>query len=179
MKKILNYAKSALLLLAFSFALIGCSNETAFDLQEESLNLDNSEVSARNGTQYHFNTSLNGKNAGIATKAVGQGIVKISKDETKIHFKLIVANIEDVFGAHFHWVPPGSPTSNGPVVVPLYGGGLTSANGVLAEGDIMAGDVKGLLDGDLDALIAAIRSGEIYINVHTSANPSGEIRGWL
>jgi len=174
MKTLFNNVKSTLLLLAFSLTLLGCSNETVLDLQEETL-------SARNGTQLQFNTSLSVKNVvsdePIVSKAVGQAIVKISKDETKIHYKITTANIENIFAAHFHMAPADS---NGGIVAPLYSNAPSGPdNGVLAEGYITAGNVVGALAGDLDALIAAIRSGNIYVNVHTVANPGGEIRGQL
>ncbi len=161
-------------MLAFGLTLLGCSNETVFDLQEDTL-------SARNGTQLQFNTTLSVKNVvsdePIVSKAVGQAIVKISKDETKIHYKITTANIDNIFAAHFHMAPAGS---NGDVVAPLYGNTPSGPdNGVLAEGYITAGNVVGALAGDLDALIAAIRSGNIYVNVHTADNPGGEIRGQL
>lgn len=175
MNTLFNYTKSTLLLLAFSFTLLGCTNEI-LDLQEN-------ELSARPGTQLHFNTSLNGKNIvpdPISTKAVGQAIVTISKDETKIHYKITTANIENIFAVHFHMAPAGT---NGGIVAPLYGNTPSGPNnGVLVEGYIMSGNVVGAIVGDLDALIAAIRSGNIYINVHTSLPlgvPSGEIRGQL
>lgn len=183
MNTLFNSAKSILLLSAFSFALMGCSNETVLDLQEETLKSDQSELSARNGTQLHFNTTLSGKNTvpPIASKAVGQGIVKISKDETKIHYKITTANIENVSAAHFHMAPAGQ---NGGVVAPLYSNPAHPsgpANGVLAEGYITAETLGG---GEVGAeklydLIIAIRSGNIYINVHTSAHGGGEIRGQL
>lgn len=172
MNTLFNSVKSILLLLAFSLTLLGCSNETVLDLQEDTL-------SARNGTQFHFKTNLSAKKAvpPNASKATGQAIVTISKDETKIHFKLITANIVDVFAAHFHLAPPGT---NGGVVAPLFGGSPAGpANGILAESYITAGGVVGALAGDLDALIAAIRDGNIYVNVHTVAIGAGEMRGWL
>ncbi len=52
-------------------------------------------------------------------------------------------------------------------------------NGIMVEGDITASDVVGALAGDLDGFIEAIRSGNIYINIHTPPNPGGEIRGQL
>ena len=54
---------------------------------------DKSNVDRSN--RLHFNASLSGKNEVPErdTKAVGEVIVTISKDETSIHFKLIVANI--------------------------------------------------------------------------------------
>jgi hypothetical protein len=45
---------------------------------------------------------------------------------------------------------------------------------------IVAGDVQAALNiapGDFEALKQAIRDGAAYINVHTAAHPSGEIRG--
>lgn len=38
---------------------------------------------------------------------------------------------------------------------------------------------QGLTAGDLKSLIAAIRSGSAYVNVHTTRFPAGEIRGQL
>lgn len=183
MNTLFNSAKSILLLLVFSFTILGCTNETALDLSEETLNKsssnDSNELSARKGNKLHFNASLKGRNEvpPVATKAAGETIVTISKDETKIRYKLITANIVDVFGAHFHLAPAGS---NGGVVAFLYNDAPSGpANGVLAEGYITAGDVIGSIAGDLDALIDAIRNGYIYVNVHTTSTPSGEIRGQL
>lgn len=184
MNTLFNYTKSTLLLLAFSFTLLGCTNEI-LDLQEN-------ELSARNGTQFKFNTTLSGKNTVPVqdTHAVGQAIVTISKDETKIHYKIITANIDDIFASHFHLAPVGE---NGGIVAPLYGNAPSGPNnGVLAEGYITVGDVIGPLSPDPDDpdpaaasqvalanLIIAIRSGNIYVNVHTLAVLSGEIRGQL
>jgi hypothetical protein len=48
----------------------------------------------------------------------------------------------------------------------------------LAEGDITAANLTGSLTGlDLQDLIDEINAGNIYVNVHTSQNPPGEIRG--
>ncbi len=176
-----NIVKRVLLLLAFGFFVLGCSNEPVYDLQEDS-SIYETELNARSRTQLHFNTSLSGKNSvpGNSSKAAGEAIIRISKDETRIHFKLITANIENIFAAHFHLAPAGS---NGGVVVPLFINANPQpsgpANGVLSQGYIMAEDVGGALAGDLGALITAIRTGNIYINVHSTAVPSGEIRGQL
>lgn len=115
------------------------------------------------------------------TQAKGQAIFQLSKDGTELQFKVIVAKIEDVIGAHIHLAPAGQ---NGPIVLPMLGNpfvpdpGLT-VKGVLVEGTAMAADVSGPLAGDLDAHVAAMRSGGTYVNVHTVENPSGEIRGQI
>jgi hypothetical protein len=120
----------------------------------------------------------------VDTKAQGQAILKLNKDGTAIDYKLVVANIEGVTQSHIHC---GAGDVNGPVVAFLFGpmpAGV-STNGVLATGTITG--VIALPDSpecpggvaDLDDLIAKLQAGEAYANVHTLANPPGEIRGQL
>lgn len=181
MKRLFNLTKGILLLLTLGISQMGCTNEPILEFQEASLKTSvNEKSSADRSNQFRFNASLKGGNEAtpVNTKAVGEAIVTISKDETKIHYKLIVANIENVTASHFHMAPAGT---NGGVVAFLFGPNQEPGpyNGVLAEGDIMASNVIGSIAGNLDALIAAIRSGNIYVNVHTTENPGGEIRGQL
>jgi len=75
--------------------------------------------------------------------------------------------------------------SNGPVVVSLY----PSANqpgknkegiftGTLVERDLTAADLTGEEEGKTIAdLVNDIKAGKIYVNVHTTQYPDGEIRG--
>ena len=90
-----------------------------------------------------------------------------------------MANLEDVVQAHIHLAFAGA---NGPVVAFLYGPVTPSGttNGVLAEGTITEADLLGPLAGaELGDLIAAMEAGHTYVNVHTLANPGGEIRGQI
>ena len=183
MKKTFYLTKGILLLLTLGFSLTGCTNEPLLGTQEAALKTSVSDKSSGNhSNQFHFNAPINGENSVPAkdTKAVGEVIVNISKDETTVHYKVMVANIENVVASHFHMAPPGS---NGGIVVPLFANPNPQPsgpmNGIMAEGDITASDVVGALVGDLDGFIEAIRSGNIYINIHTTANPGGEIRGNL
>lgn len=139
------------------------------------------DASVRSENRYNFSTSLKGENEvqdpAVETRAVGQAIVKISKDETYLEYKLIVANIDDVLASHFHMAPAGS---NGGVVAFLFSGPVTNPDGVLAEGVITEEDLTGSLAGaDFKDLIDAIRAGNIYVNVHSTEYPAGEIRGQL
>lgn len=135
----------------------------------------------------NFRAHLAGRNEvpAVNTRAQGQAIVQISQDESSIDFKLIAANIEDVTQAHIHC---GAAGVNGPVVAFLYGFGPTvSPDGVLAQGTLTADDVISRPDSaacpggvaDFAGLVAKIRAGEAYVNVHTLDNPGGEIRGQL
>jgi hypothetical protein len=147
-------------------------------------------LAAAGTDQRNFRTHLNGAEEVPArdTKAQGQAIFHLSKDGTSLDFKLIVANIENVVAAHIHC---GATGVNGPVGVTLFVGTPASGrvDGVLAEGTITAPDPgNGCGWADLGAVVAAMRSGNTYVNVHTNdgvppANtgpgdfPGGEIRG--
>jgi hypothetical protein len=140
--------------------------------------------------QRNFRTHLNGAEEVPPrdTPAQGQAIFQLSEDGTSLEFKLIVANIENVVAAHIHCGPVGV---NGPVGVTLFGGAPAGGrfDGVLAEGTITAPDPGNACGwADLDDVIAALRSGDTYVNVHTNDGvppvntgpgdfPGGEIRG--
>lgn len=147
-------------------------------------------LAAAGTDQRNFTTHLNGAEEVPArdTQAQGQAIFHLSEDGTSLDFKLIVANIENVVAAHIHC---GAVGVNGPVGVTLFesapAGGRV--DGVLAEGTITAPDPGNACGwADLAAVVAALRSGNTYVNVHTNdgvapANtgpgdfPGGEIRG--
>jgi len=175
MKNYFYSTKGILLLLTMGLTLAGCSNEPLLDTHEAALKTSVSDKSSANRwTRLHFNAPLSGKNEvpEVDTKAVGEAIVSISKDESSVHYKVIVANIENVKASHFHMAPPGS---NGGVVIGIFNNPDPSGkmNGILAEGDITADN----LGGNLAGFIEALRSGNIYVNVHTTAHGGGEIRG--
>jgi len=184
MKRMFYATNGVLMLFIMGLSLVGCSSEPLLETQEASLKaaaLKNSD--SDKSMKYHFTATLKGSNEvpGVDSEATGEIIVSINKDETKIHYKLIVANIEDVIQSHFHVAPAGV---NGKVVAFLFGPNPIPQpsgpfNGILAEGDIEAEDVINDLAGDLGALIEAIRAGNVYANVHTNTNKGGEIRGQL
>jgi len=127
----------------------------------------------------------------VNTNAQGQAIFQLSEDGSELHYKLIVANINNAFVSHIHLGPAGS---NGPPVAFLYGpvpvGGGRS-DGVVAEGTITAANLVGPLAGaSLSDLVAQMRAGNTYVNVHTNDGvgdpntgpgdfPGGEIRGQI
>jgi hypothetical protein len=161
-------------------------------------------VSIAAAAQRNFRTHLSGAEevpppgVVVETLAQGQAIFQLSKDGSAIHYKLIVANIENVFMAHIH---KGARGVNGPVAVWLYpstapGAGPTGqgrVDGVLVEGTFTAADlVNQAATGitSLEQLLAEIENGNAYVNVHTNdgvapANtgpgdyPGGEIRGHI
>ena len=97
-----------------------------------------------------------------------------------------MANIENVFAAHIHCAAAGL---NGPVRVTLFlgpvGGGRV--DGILTQG---SAQVSAITCPDGTGLVAAMRSGNTYVNVHTNDGvappntgpgdfPGGEIRGQI
>lgn len=165
------------ILMLFIVSMMGCSTDT--ELPQDQIN--EVDASAKAAVQFNFTTSLKGDNEVPAndSKATGQAIVKISKDETYLEYKLIVANIDDVRMAHFHMAPAGT---NGGVVVWLFGPAdpTIDVNGILAQGVITEADLTGALEGaSFEDLLDAIRTGNIYVNVHTAEFPGGEVRGQL
>ena len=123
------------------------------------------------------------------TPARGQAVVRLSDDGSTLSYQLMVANIENVVASHLHL---GAAGVNGSVVAFLFGpvpsGGGVS-NGRIAQGTVTADDLVGPLAGQsLEALLAEMLAGNVYVNVHTNdgegaANtgpgdfPGGEIRG--
>jgi hypothetical protein len=125
----------------------------------------------------NFRAPLSGAEENPPVDTTAQGLAKFQLDATgsSLSYKLIVANIEDVFAAHIHC---GAVGMNGPVGVTLFGGSTVTVNGILAQGDIMApneGNACGWTT--LADVVAALESGDTYVNVHSTAVPSGEIRG--
>jgi CHRD domain len=122
------------------------------------------------------------------TQAVGVATFKLREDGTALAFKINVANLDNPFAAHIHC---GAVGVNGPVGVTLFVGAPAGGrvNGTLAEGTITAPDPGNACGWtDLAAVLAAIGSGDTYVNVHTNDGvappntgpgdfPGGEIRG--
>ena len=122
------------------------------------------------------------------TGARGVATFMLSADGSELGFRLVVANIENVFAAHIHC---GVVGVNGPIGVTLFMGAPASGpvNGVLAAGSVTAPDPgNGCGWLDLDDVVTALESGASYVNVHTDDGvaptntgpgdfPGGEIRG--
>ena len=97
-----------------------------------------------------------------------------------------VLRVDDLVGtftaAHIHFAQEGV---NGGIMVTLCGGPapavVTSCSeevrGTISPDFIRDVSAQGVLPSDFDALVETLRSGNTYINVHSTAFPSGELRG--
>lgn len=125
---------------------------------------------------------------GVTTQAAGTLEVAVQPDLSSLTFRITVQNGTAVTASHLHC---GRPGENGPIVVFLSQPNPQGqdVNGVLAEGTIRSEaidpgatqcqDAIGRPVRNIASLAAAAAVGLIYANVHTVANPAGEIRGQL
>jgi hypothetical protein len=118
-------------------------------------------------------------------------LARINKDETEVEWRLSYADLEStVTQSHIHF---SAPALNGPIIVFLcsnLGNGPAGTqacpaapatiSGVFRAADVLGnGAPMGLEAGNLAELIAAIRAGATYANVHTTVRTGGEIRGQI
>ncbi len=136
-------------------------------------------VSVGFAAEKSFKAKLTGKNEvpSVKTSAKGEIKFKLSSDGKELSYILDVKNIKNANAAHIH---SGAKGKNGPPVVNLFTGPKKENifSGELSKGTLTANDLIGDLMGKTIAdLVHLIKSGDIYVNVHTDANPNGEIRG--
>lgn len=100
----------------------------------------------------------------VFSLGVGLGGFHIVKGSDKIRYNIKITNLSGpITAAHIH---KGKEGENGPVVAPL------TSNGKNLEGEL----TLSALPADF---MSTLYSDGYYVNVHTAANPSGEIRGQL
>jgi len=116
----------------------------------------------------------------------------VNKDGTHIDWTLTYADMQsDVTQAHVH---VGQFRVNGAIVLWMCKTNQATApanaavcpglregtvSGTWTGADVQTVTAQGYAPGELDEVIAAIRAGAAYANVHTVASPTGEVRGQL
>ena len=134
--------------------------------------------------QQQFTAKLSGKNEvpPVTTPATGIATFTVSPDGTSLNYVLSVSDIIGVMGVHLH---AGPSTQNGPAIAGLFNPSMAGhptgkVHGYLSKGIIRASNLTGPLAGkELSDLILLIKTGNTYVNVHTTQNHGGEIRGQL
>lgn len=113
----------------------------------------------------------------VSTPASGTLTLTVAADGSSVAYVLEVATITDLTVARLH---EGRAGTNGPTIVTIYGGPGKSGtfSGVVTRDTFTAADFEGPLQGKKVADFAAlIASGQVYLNVGTSAHITGELRG--
>jgi hypothetical protein len=101
------------------------------------------------------------------------GVAQLIVYPERIDYEVTGNSIIGVTMAHIH---SGAVGVAGPIVVTLYNqaaGG--TINGIFATGSLTSANLPAGVT--LASLKTLLMSGGAYVNVHTTANPSGEIRG--
>jgi hypothetical protein len=96
----------------------------------------------------------------VTTSASGEGMISIA-DDGMVSGSVTTKGVQGT-AAHIHM---GAAGKNGPVIVPFT-----------KEGDTYKAPAVVTLNADQ---MKAFKGGELYFNVHSTANPGGEIRGQL
>lgn len=131
---------------------------------------------------FHIELSGSQQVPAVTTDAFGMATVRLVDNGTAISFRVIVCNIVNVVASHIH---VGPARTNGKVIIPFFGGQtFSSPHGckTLAQGIRTAADLNTKADPTITSwndFVKALLAGNTYINVHTTANPGGEIRGQL
>jgi hypothetical protein len=150
---------------------------------------------AGDGSKNFSGSPLNGyeENPDISTVASGSFTARLSDDGTSIHYKLSYSGLEgNVTQSHVHF---GKAAVNGGISFFLCGtvgfqppapapAPPTCPQSGTVEDDIVAADVigpgtQGIEAGNLAEILAAMRAGHAYANVHSTKWPGGEIRAQL
>jgi hypothetical protein len=95
----------------------------------------------------------------VSTAATGSGTITILMDRS-VSGSVMTSGVAGT-AAHIHMAAPGQ---NGPVIIPLN---RTGDNVWSVPPSIRLNDAQ----------YEAFRLGNLYVNVHSAANPNGEIRG--
>ena len=106
--------------------------------------------------------SLSGANEvpPVTTSASGEGTITVA-DDGAVSGSVATKGVQGT-AAHIHMAAAGK---NGPVIVPFT-----------KDGDTYKAPAGAKLNADQ---LKAFKAGELYVNVHSAANPNGEIRGQL
>jgi hypothetical protein len=128
----------------------------------------------------------------VSSPADGEFMARVDREGT-VDWQLSYEGLQgNVTQAHLHFAQTGV---SGPIVVWLCATEATIGNapagfttlcpqsgtlsGTFTSADVRPAAAQLLAQGELNELIAAMRAGAVYVNVHTSAVPAGEIRGQI
>lgn len=136
----------------------------------------------------------------VSSTGSGTFQAEISRDEDEIEYTLSFANLEgDVRQSHIHIGPeqntgpivlwlcqtaanPAPAGTNPPQCFNALAGESPRTNtvsGVLRASDVIPQLTNGIASNELAEVIALIRAGKAYVNIHSSMSPGGEIRSQI
>jgi hypothetical protein len=122
--------------------------------------------------------------------AEGKFTAEIDTVANEISFEMTFSGLQaNVTQSHIHF---GQPRVNGGIVIWLCGTATNpgpagtqtcpqsgTITGTIHGTDIQNVPAQGIATGDFDEIVAAIRAGLAYANIHTAQSPGGEMRGQI
>jgi hypothetical protein len=121
-----------------------------------------------------------------STTGTGRFSARLDSGETALTYVLEYSGLEGEIttAAHVHL---GQVGANGGISFFLCGNDNTpvcpatqgKVSGTLTADDVVGPDGQGIAPGEFAEIIAAMRKGVTYVNVHTEKHPAGEIRGQI
>ncbi len=111
-----------------------------------------------------FTADLNAASESGSVVSTGKGTFWgiLSKDLSTLLYRITYSNLSSSFtGSHFHL---GAPGTSGPVVKPIAFSGNTAS---------------GSWTSVPDSIVLQLVKGNVYVNIHSSNYPAGELRGQL
>jgi hypothetical protein len=120
-----------------------------------------------------YTATLVGMNEVPPTTSTATGTATFTDNTTSINYILSVSSMTAITQSHIHVGPAGCAC---PVIINLFiaNRATGTVSGVIATGTITAANNSQV---SLDSLRVLFNNSNAYVNVHTSANPGGEIRG--
>ena len=139
-------------------------------------------TAANSGRSFSANLTGDAEVPSVVTDTTGRVTFKANAVETEIRFKMQIRHADDILavaGAHIHC---GAEDENGPAVAFLAGAvppagfdGKVTVVATLTDASILPTECG----SNIAELLDAIRAGNTYVNVHSAANPGGEVRGQI
>lgn len=126
----------------------------------------------------------------LSTTGSGQLRIRIDDEAQTLSYRLSFGNLEaPVTQSHIHFGGKAqsggiavflcSNLGNGPAGTPACPASGGTVTGTLHAADVVGPAGQGIAAGEFGELVAAIRNGTAYGNVHSQKYPAGEIRGQL
>ena len=126
----------------------------------------------------------------LSTSGSGEFRARIDDQDREIHWTLSYAGLEgNILQSHIHLgnvsVAAGisaflcTNLGNGPAGTQACPAPPATISGTIRPADVIGPAGQGIAPGLFEELVAAIRAGATYANVHSSLYPAGEIRAQL
>jgi hypothetical protein len=150
-----------------------------------------------NANQFSARLAPNQEAPVVSSTATGTFTATIDEAAQKIDYVLSYEGLEGaITQSHIHFGQPGvsggismwlcgTSANPGPAGTPVCAGaGLPApvtgtVSGILMAAQVIGPAGQGIAAGQFAEIVAAIRKGNAYANVHTLVAPGGEIRGQL